>query len=128
MRIAVIVWVVGLLSAVPYATYRLLFEAPREQYAALITFVLFWIFGYWSLVGPILTAAKVRRVLRAIERARSRAELVAILGDPETKSAAIDLIASENGIPRFVAAWVYRILASRLPTEAAVIERQAPLS
>lgn len=114
LKKAMTLWIVGLLTVVPCATWYLLFEAPREQYAALIALVLFWIFGYWGLVGPLLTAAKVRAVFRAIEKVKSRDELVTILRSPEARESAIDLIASENHIPRFVAARVYQLLADRL--------------
>jgi hypothetical protein len=112
--LALVVWIAGLLTLVPYGTWYLFFEAPRDQYALLITLVLFWIFGYWGVVGPILAAIKVRRVFRALERAGSREELLAQLRSPDTREAAIDLIASENRIPRFLAARVFNLLASRL--------------
>lgn len=111
---AAALWVVGLLTIVPYGTYQLLFHAPREQYALLITLILFWIFGYWGLVGPLLAALKARRVLRAIEQTRSKKELMAALRSPEARDVAIDLIASENHIPRFIATRVYNLLAARL--------------
>jgi hypothetical protein len=122
MRAAVAVWVIGLFTAVPWATYHLLFEAPRSQYAGLIVFILFWIFGYWSLVGPLLTALMARRVWRAMERARSREELATIITSPDAREVTIDLIASENHVPRFVATWVYRWIAARI-TAAASHER-----
>lgn len=114
LKKALALWVIGLLTVVPYGTWYLLFEAPREQYALLITLVLFWVFGYWGLVGPLLTAVKVRAVFRAIERAKSRDELVATLRSPEARAAAIDLIAAENHIPRFIATRAYELLADRL--------------
>lgn len=114
LRRAAALWVVGLLTLVPYGTYYLLFEAPREQYALLITLVLFWIFGYWGVVGPLLAAIKVRRVFRAIEAAQSREELMQRLRSGEAQDVAIDLIASENHIPRFLAARIYRLLVDRL--------------
>jgi hypothetical protein len=110
---AVIVWIVGLLTIVPYGTYYLLFEAQRDQYAVLITLVLFWIFGFWGVVGPILGAIKVRRVFQAIERAQSKDDLLALLRSPDSQVVAIDLIASENHIPRFLAARVFNLLVSR---------------
>jgi hypothetical protein len=67
---AIVVWVVGLLTAVPYGAYYLLFEAQRDEYALLITLLLFWVFGYWGVVGPLIAAIKVRKVFRAIEQAR----------------------------------------------------------
>lgn len=114
---AIGVWVVGLLTIVPYGTYYLFYEAQRDQYAFLIVMVLFWIFGYWGVVGPVLAAIKVRRVFRAIERAKSGEELLAQLRSPEAREVAIDLIASENHIPRFLATRVFDLLASRLSTK-----------
>jgi hypothetical protein len=111
---ATVLWIAGLLTLVPYATYHLLFRAPREQYALLITFVLFWVFGYWGVVGPFLAALKARRVFRAIEQTRSNEELMAALRSPETREVAIDIIASENHIPRIIATRVYNLLAERL--------------
>lgn len=114
LPVAVLVWVVGLFTIVPYGTYHLLFEAQRSQYAALITLVLFWIFGYWGVVGPVLAAIKVRRVFRAIEQATSRDDLAVVLRRGDAQEMAIELIASENHIPRFLAARVYRLLVERL--------------
>jgi hypothetical protein len=115
----VVLWVVGLLTFVPYGTYYLFFEAQRDQYALLFTGVLFWIFGYWSLVGPLLAISKVRRVFRAIEKARTPGKLREILQSRETEDVAIDFIASENKIPRFLAAKVYRLLVEKLASQAA---------
>ena len=109
---AVALWVLGLFTAVPYATYHLLYDAPREQYALLITFVLFWIFGYWGVVGPLLAIVKVRRVFRAIEGTKSKEDLLKALQSAEMRDAAIDLIATDNHIPRFLARRVYALLAT----------------
>jgi hypothetical protein len=111
---ATALWVAGLLTVVPYATYHLLFHATRDQYAALITLVLFWIFGYWGVVGPLLAAIKVRTVFRAIERAKSKESLIQALRSAEARDVAIDLIVSENRIPRFLASRVVQLLVSRL--------------
>jgi hypothetical protein len=111
---ATALWVAGLLTVVPYATYHLLFHATRVQYAALITLVLFWIFGYWGVVGPLLAAIKVRTVFRAIERAKSKESLIQALRSAEARDVAIDLIVSENRIPRFLASRVVQLLVSRL--------------
>ena len=110
---AIAIWVVGLFSAVPYAAYHLWFYAPREQYALLITFILFWIFGYWGVVGPLLAIVKVRRVFRAIEGARSKDDLMKALQSTETRDVAIDLIAADNHIPRFLARRVYGLLIAK---------------
>lgn len=110
---ASVLWVAGLLTAVPYATHHLLYYAPRDEYALLITFVLFWIFGYWGVVGPLIMAVKVRRVFRRLEAAQNAGSLAASLQSKETEDVMIDFIASENKIPRFIAARLYRLLVSR---------------
>ena len=89
------VWIVGLFTVVPYEIYYLFFHASPEQYAALITLVLFWLFGYWGVAGPLLGAIKVRRV------------------SPRQRDVAVALIASEHRMPRFLAARVYDLLLSR---------------
>jgi hypothetical protein len=114
----VMVWVAGLLTIVPYGTYYLLFRAQPHEYAFLITLVLFWIFGFWGVVGPVLAVVRVRRVFRAIESAQSPGKLMEVLSSQETRDVAIDLIASENKIPRFLAVRVYRMLANRLSAVA----------
>jgi hypothetical protein len=119
---AMAVWVLGLLTLVPYGAWYLLFEASRDQYALLIVLVLFWIFGYWALLGPLLAAAKVRAVFRAIETARSRDDLLRTLQSPEARAVAIDLIAADNHIPRFLAERVHALLVrhvSQTPPPAA---------
>jgi hypothetical protein len=42
-----ILWVLGLITIVPYSIHHLLYYAQRDEYALLITLVLFWIFGFW---------------------------------------------------------------------------------
>ena len=82
---AIVVWIVGLLTIVPYGTYYLLFEAQRDQYAFLITLVLFWILGFWGVIGPILAVIKIRRVFQAIERAKSKDDLLRAYVAPTLK-------------------------------------------
>ena len=109
-----VLWGAGLLTVVPYATYYLFYYAHRDEYALLITFVLFWILGYWSLVGPLIMAVKVRRVFRRLEAAQNAASLAASLQSKDTEEVMIDFIASENKIPRFIAARLYRLLVSKV--------------
>lgn len=61
LRKATALWILGLLTGVPYAAWFLFYRAQREQYALLITFVLFWIFGYWGIAGPLPSMIKCRR-------------------------------------------------------------------
>ena len=79
IRRVAILWVLGLLTIVPYGIYHLLFYAQRDEYALLIMLALFWIFGFWGVVGPILSVIKIRRVFRAIEMAQSKERLKEIL-------------------------------------------------
>lgn len=126
---AIGIWVLGLVTLVPYGTYYLFYEAQRDQYAFLIVGVLFWIFGYWGVVGPLLAALKVRRVFRAIERAKTKDDLLATIRNAETQDLVIDLIASENRMPRFLAAHVYRLLLRRFSSMAApAVYRRPPES
>lgn len=114
LRKATALWIVGLVTIVPYATWHLFFRAPREQYAALITFLLFWVFGYWGLVGPVVSIVKVRSVFRAIQQTQSRDELVAVLRSEDAQNVAIDHIASEYRIPRFLATRVLKLVTERI--------------
>jgi hypothetical protein len=118
MRNALVLWIVGLLTAVPYATFHLLFRAPREQYALLITFVLFWVFGYWGLVGPLLAAVKARAIFRTLEHATSREEFIAALRSPEAREVFIEHIAVDNHIPKFIASRLFDAIARRLDASA----------
>jgi hypothetical protein len=110
MLIAAFIWLAGFVTVVPYTTYYLVVHASRDQYAWLITLVLFWTFGYWGVVTPALAAWKVRVVFRKLERAKRDGQLLAALEDGVTEAVAVDFIASDNHIPRFLAARVYRLL------------------
>ena len=114
LRLAAVLWALGLVTLVPYGTHHLLFEAPREQYALLITLLLFWIFGYWGLVGPIVALVQLRRVMRALEQAHTEGRLDDVLHSRETEDVAVGLIASEHRIPRVLAARAYRLVVERL--------------
>ena len=109
-----IVWVTVLITAVPYSAYYLFFEASREEYALLITFILFWIFGFWAVVGPILSAIKVRNILKALENVRSNEQLREIVNAKESEESLIELIASENKIPKLLAKRLYPRVVKKL--------------
>jgi len=110
---AVFIWVTGLVTIVPYGIYYLLFEAPREEYAFLITGVLFWIFGYWGVVAPLISAIKVRKLFKAIENAQSGDQLRKLIKRNESREAIIELIASENHVPKFIANRIYNLALKR---------------
>lgn len=107
-------WLVGLLTLVPYSIWYLLFEATRDEYALYIVTPLFWIFGYWGVVGPLLSAWKVRQLMNALDRINNREELMRLIQSEDSKEAAIELIASENKLPKFIARRLYNKLATTL--------------
>jgi hypothetical protein len=113
-----LLWVTGLFTIVPYSIYYLLFHAQRDDYALLITLVLFWIFGFWGLVGPLIAACRVHRLFKAIELAGSTEQLREVLLSAESREAAIDLIARENRIPRFLARKLFDRALARLELSA----------
>jgi hypothetical protein len=113
MRIFLL-WILGGLIIVPYAVYRLLFEASRDEYAFLIVVPLFWIFGFWGVVGPLVIVVRVRRLFRALETAGSVAAVRDALEKHESEEIVVDLIARENGLPKFVARRIYRTLVKKI--------------
>lgn len=103
----VLLWVLGLVTIVPTGIYYLFYYARRDEYAFLITIVLFWVFGFWGVVSPILVILKTRHVLRALEMAQSGEEFKKVLLSQDSQDVAIRLIASENRIPKFLARKIY---------------------
>lgn len=114
----VVLWIVGMVLIVPYSIYQLLFHAQREDYAFLIVAPLFWIFGFWGVVGPCLAAFRIRKLMKALESAQDSAQLREAFHANEGEEAVIDLLSSESGLPRWVARRIYhnalvRIQANR---------------
>jgi hypothetical protein len=113
-----ILWVVGLVTIVPYSTYYLLFQAERSEYALLIVLVLFWIFGFWGIVSPILTLLKVRRFFNTIKQCRSPRELAQHFHNEVDEESIIDMISTESKIPKFIARRLYHAVVARLRQRA----------
>lgn len=109
-----LLWIVGMLTIVPYSIYRLFTDATRDEYAFLIVMPLFWIFGYWGIVMPLMMAYKIHRLMKALDLAKTDDERKKLLLSPESKEMAIDLIAEENHIPKFAARWMVNKIAARL--------------
>jgi hypothetical protein len=95
------------MTIVPSGIYYLFYYARRDEYAFLITIVLFWVFGFWGIVTPILAILKIRTVFRALEMARSGEQFKKALLTPDSQDVAIRLLASENHIPKFLARRIY---------------------
>jgi hypothetical protein len=109
-----ILWVLGIILLVPYALYRLLFVAQPDEYAFLIVFPLFWIFGYWGVVGPIFAAVKGHRLIRALEKAGDPEGLKRAFDEHEGDEVLIELIRTENRIPRWLARKIFDRVKPRL--------------
>jgi hypothetical protein len=114
MKRLTLLWIIVLVTLVPYGIYYLLFQAPRDEYAFIITFVLFWTFGFWGVAGPIVSALKIRSVFNALEKTRSGEEIRKLIQGNESRDVVIDLIAAENHLPRFIANRVYIMMVKRL--------------
>ena len=114
MRWAAGIWLAGLLLLVPYAVYRLLFVAGPDEYAFLIVFPLFWILGYWGVVGPLLAAIRAHGLIRSLEAAHDPDALRRAFDDNEGDEVVVDLIATENRIPRWLARRIYAKAKPRL--------------
>ncbi len=63
-----------------------------------------------------MAALKVRSVFRSIEQAHTQEKLLEALQSKEAQDAAVEIIASENHIPKFLAVKVYRLLVERFHT------------
>ena len=114
----VVVWIVDGLFIVPYCVHRLLFEAQRDEYAFLIVFPLFWIFGFWGVAGPLVAAWRVHRLMKALESSGSRQQMLDAYRENDGEEVAVDLIASENHIPKFLARKVYRKLFAAIQAKS----------
>jgi quinol monooxygenase YgiN len=113
IRITVI-WVLGIVTLVPYAVYRLLFVAQPDEYAFLIVFPLFWVFGFWGVVGPLFAAVKAHRLLKALEAAHGSVALQKAFQENEGDDVIVDLIRSENRIPKWLARGIFDRVKPRL--------------
>ncbi len=113
IRITVL-WILGIVLLVPYAVYRLLFQAQPDEYAFLIVFPLFWIFGFWGVVGPLFAAVKAHRLIKALEAAHDAGSLQTAFEENEGDDVLIEMIRSENRIPRWLARRIYHRVKPRL--------------
>lgn len=108
------VWVLGLFTIVPYCLYYLFFEASRNEYAFFLTLLLFWIFGFWALVGPIISILKIRSALRFLEQMDSKDKLEEMIRNKEAQQVILDFMVSENNVPMFIAKMMYKYLIRKL--------------
>lgn len=109
-----LLWLLGILILVPLSLYRLLFHAQPEEYAFLIVAPLFWIFGFWGVVGPLLAAQRIHRLMKALDQAQSSEQLRAAWERNEGEEAVVDIIAAENRLPKFLARRLYHYMKRKL--------------
>ena len=109
-----ILWMIGLLTIVPYSIYQLFFYAQRHEYAFLIVVPLFWIFGFWGVVGPLIAVVRIRRLMNALESAGSMDEIRLAYERNDGEEIIVDLIATENHVPKFLARIVYKYARRQL--------------
>lgn len=109
-----ILWVTGLLTLVPGSTYYLLVHAQRSEYALLIVLVLFWIFGFWGVAGPLLSALKIRRLFKTFAQCRSADDVARLFQHQTNEETVIEMIAGENKIPKFLARLLYQQVIAKL--------------
>lgn len=114
IRRLALVWILGGLIIVPWCINRLLFHAPRDEYAFLIVFPLFWVFGFWGVVGPAIGAYRVHKLMNALDHVKDRQQLLEAYEKHEGKEVIVDLIASDTGLPKFVARKFYHKVVARL--------------
>lgn len=114
MKKVLLIWLLVLCTLVPYAGYYLLFQADTSQYPALIIFILFWVFGFWTIVGPWMTAIRVKRLINQLQSIQSLDHLKALWEQSEAEDTIIETIAQENGIPTFIARRVFNSLRKQI--------------
>ncbi|HEX7026299.1 MAG TPA: hypothetical protein VF268_03595 [Gammaproteobacteria bacterium] len=110
----VMLWILGGLLIIPYSIHRLFFYADRDEYAFLIVMPLFWIFGFWGVVGPMIAALRIHRIMKALESAGDADQVREAFERHEGKEVIIDLIALENKLPRFLAVAIYKKIVRKL--------------
>jgi hypothetical protein len=74
-------------------------------------------------MGPLLTAYKIRQVFKALELAADGNELKCLLQSGGAEEVAIDLIAKENRIPKFLARKVFRYAVRRFAEAQEKLEK-----
>ena len=88
-------------------------------WAVIVMFPIFWIFGFWGVVGPAIGAWRVHKLMNALEHIKDRQQLIEAYERHEGKEIIVDLIASDTGLPKFIARRFYDRVVSQL------IERQS---
>lgn len=82
-----------------------------------------WTLSFWPMVGSLLLVLKIRSLHGTLEAMAKRARLnggtMQETDRQELTDLAVELVASEQKIPRFVARWMVRPVIARLSTPRA---------
>lgn len=116
IKTAFVAWVIGLITWVPYLIFDLVFVARPDRYALLITLILLWVFGFWLLLGPIISAVKIRQLFEVLEAGHDHESFRRIVTSSEGEEAAVEQIASRHALPRIFAKRLYRYARKRYAT------------
>ena len=65
----------------------------------MIRIPVFWIFGFWGVVGPLFAAVKAHRLVKALEAAHDAGSMQRAFEKKEGDEVIIDLVRVENRIP-----------------------------
>jgi len=112
------IWLAGLASFVPVLAVRLIFWAPREEYPLLITLILFWLFGYWSIVGPAAVAWRLYRIVRALRQSAASRNTVQGPSPAELEGIGVALLEGDQGVPRPLARWIVALVRRNLEKQS----------
>ncbi len=123
MKKYIFIWVAGLFTFVPVATYHLLFKAQSYQ-APLLVLVLFWVFGFWTCFVPLYKMYRVREMYKTVS---SQDDLAAFIKNSETKDVAINAIADHTGLPKAAAEKLYNATAHTVAVKDITAEAREEL-
>ena len=123
MKKFVLIWVAGLFTFVPVATYHLLFKAQSYQ-LPLLLLVAFWVFGFWSFFVPLYKMYRVKMLYNSVS---SQEDLAEFVKNSETKELAINAIQEHTGLPKVAAEKLYDATAHTVAVKDITAEAREEL-
>ncbi len=117
-------WIVGLVTIIPFCVYRLFWVAEPVEYPFLIVVPLVWVFGFWPVAGPLVLVWRIGGFMKRIQKAQNIGDLKEAYEKHDGRDLVIEVVARESGIPRFIAEKIYDKVVERLKEQIA--ESPAP--
>lgn len=108
------IYILGWLTLVPYCVWQLCTNATKDNLALLIMLPVGWILFYFPIVVPLLSAWKIRQLMKLLDDPEKLVAKLREVKDGEGRERVIDFIARENGVPKFVIRWLYRRIEPHL--------------